>query len=162
MFYYLNNSYNPDFNFYPMRLSQFFVEQSNDGMSSNEDVFLILTIFAIIITLITAALVMPIIFRIESNKEAVFFIYAELSRNDIDDRKRNIRVFFAKLRQSTLNPGGSLFYEKSSRIASSKLMTRRFSENHGVGSGSIGGGGGGGLTKNSGNTGFGSGGGLVR
>lgn len=82
---------------------------------------------AITITLITAGLVIPIVLRIESNKEKVFFIYAELSPNDIDDRKRNIRVFFAKLRQSTLNPGGSLFYEKSSRIVSSKLLTRRFS-----------------------------------
>ena len=82
---------------------------------------------AITITLITAGLVIPIVLRIESNKEKVFFIYAELSPNDIDDRKRNIRVFFAKLRQSTLNPGGSLFYEKSSRIVSSNLLTRRFS-----------------------------------
>jgi hypothetical protein len=46
----------------------------------------------------TCISVIPIIVRIESNKEKVFFIYAELSRNDIDDRKRNIRVFFAKLR----------------------------------------------------------------
>lgn len=60
--------------------------------------FLIITILAIIVTMVTAALVMPIIIRIESNKERVFFIYAELSRNDIDDRKRNIRIFFAKLR----------------------------------------------------------------
>lgn len=75
--------------------------------------------------------VIPIIVRIESNKEKVFFIYAELSRNDIDDRKRNIRVFFAKLRQSTQNPGGSLFYEKSSRLVSSKLVTRRFSNREG-------------------------------
>jgi hypothetical protein len=82
---------------------------------------------AILVSLLTASLVLPIIVRIESNKERVFFIYAELTRNDIDDRKRNIRLFFAKLRQSTMNPGGSLFYEKSSRIASSKLMTRRFS-----------------------------------
>lgn len=79
----------------------------------------------------TALSVMPIIVRIESNKEKVFFIYAELSRNEIDDRKRNIRVFFAKLRQSTQNPGGSLFYEKSSRIVSSKLVTRRFSMREG-------------------------------
>jgi hypothetical protein len=77
-------------------------------------------VIAITITLITAGLVIPIVLRIESNKEKVFFIYAELSPNDI-------RVFFAKLRQSTLNPGGSLFYEKSSRIVSSKLLTRRFS-----------------------------------
>lgn len=55
-------------------------------------------ILAIVIAFITSALVMPIIVRIESNKERVFFIYAELSRSDIDDRKRNIRLFFAKLR----------------------------------------------------------------
>ncbi len=86
-----------------------------------------LSLVAILVSLLTASLVLPIIIRIESNKERVFFIYAELTKNDIDDRKRNIRLFFAKLRQSTMNPGGSLFYEKSSRIASSKLMTRRFS-----------------------------------
>jgi hypothetical protein len=39
-----------------------------------------------------------VILRIESNKEKVFFIYAELSKGEVDDRKRNIRVFFAKLR----------------------------------------------------------------
>jgi hypothetical protein len=88
---------------------------------------LALSLVAILVSLLTASLVLPIIIRIESNKERVFFIYAELTKNDIDDRKRNIRLFFAKLRQSTMNPGGSLFYEKSSRIASSKLMTRRFS-----------------------------------
>jgi hypothetical protein len=129
VFFMLNNSHMPELNYYPMRMAGFFIEQARQSITSNEKVFLIITILAIIITLITAMLVMPIIIRIESNKERVFFIYAELSRNDIDDRKRNIRVFFAKLRQSTLNPGGSLFYEKSSRIASSKLMTRRFSAN---------------------------------
>lgn len=60
--------------------------------------FLVITIAAIAITLITAILIIPIILRIESNKEKVFFIYAELSKNDVDDRKRNIRIFFAKLR----------------------------------------------------------------
>jgi hypothetical protein len=59
---------------------------------------LVITIVAIAITLITAILIIPIILRIESNKEKVFFIYAELSKNDVDDRKRNIRIFFAKLR----------------------------------------------------------------
>ncbi len=63
--------------------------------------YLIITVVASTITFITTLAVIPIILRIESNKEKVFFIYAELSRNDIDDRKRNIRVFFAKLRQST-------------------------------------------------------------
>jgi len=71
---------------------------------------LAITVLAIAITFMTAVLIIPIILRIESNKEKVFFIYAELSKNDIDDRKRNIRIFFAKLRQSTNNPGGSLFY----------------------------------------------------
>jgi hypothetical protein len=50
-----------------------------------------------------------------------------LGKNDVDDRKRNIRIFFAKLRQSTNNPGGSLFYQKSSRIVSSRLLTKKFS-----------------------------------
>lgn len=86
-----------------------------------------ITYIAIAITFITAILIIPIILRIESNKEKVFFIYAELSKNDIDDRKRNIRIFFAKLRQSTNNPGGSLFYQKSSRIVSSRLLTKKFS-----------------------------------
>jgi hypothetical protein len=58
----------------------------------------------------TSIFIIPIILRIESNKEKVFFIYAELAKSDIEDRKRNIRIFFAKLRQSTNNPGGSLFF----------------------------------------------------
>lgn len=110
-------------------MADFFIAQSQESIDSNSNAFLIITILAILITFCTACLVIPIIIRFETNKERVFFIYAELSRNDIDDRKRNIRLFFAKLRQSTMNPGGSLFYEKSSRIASSKLMTRRFSAN---------------------------------
>ncbi len=71
--------------------------------------------------------IIPIILRIESNKERVFKIYAELSKTEIDDRMRSIRIFFAKLRQSTNNPGGSLFYQKSSRIVSSRLLTKKFS-----------------------------------
>ena len=67
-------------------------------MSGNSNIYLIITIIASTITFLTGVSVVPIIVRIESNKEKVFFIYAELSRNDIDDRKRNIRVFFAKLR----------------------------------------------------------------
>ncbi len=67
-------------------------------MSGNSNIYLIITIIASAITFLTGVSVVPIIVRIESNKEKVFFIYAELSRNDIDDRKRNIRVFFAKLR----------------------------------------------------------------
>lgn len=89
--------------------------------------FLIIAVITIAITMLTAILIIPIILRIESNKEKVFFIYAELSKNDVDDRKRNIRIFFAKLRQSTNNPGGSLFYQKSSRIVSSRLLTKKFS-----------------------------------
>ena len=67
-------------------------------MSQNQNLYLIITIIASAITFMTGVSVIPIIVRIESNKEKVFFIYAELSRNDIDDRKRNIRIFFAKLR----------------------------------------------------------------
>lgn len=70
-------------------------------MGAYTQVYLVITIIASAVTFMTALSVIPIIVRIESNKEKVFFIYAELSRNDIDDRKRNIRVFFAKLRQST-------------------------------------------------------------
>ena len=114
-------------NFYPMLLSEFYISNSGNNLIYNENVFLSITIAAIAITFITAILIIPIILRIESNKEKVFFIYAELSKNDIDDRKRNIRIFFAKLRQSTNNPGGSLFYQKSSRIVSSKLLTKKFS-----------------------------------
>ena len=55
-------------------------------------------VLSIVITFTASVLIMPIIVRIESNKERVFLIYAELSRSDIDDRKRNIRLFFAKLR----------------------------------------------------------------
>jgi hypothetical protein len=79
-------------------------------MNSNKTLLLVIVFIAIAITFITAVFIIPIILRIESNKEKVFLIYAELSKNDIDDRKRNIRIFFAKLRQSTNNPGGSLFY----------------------------------------------------
>ena len=74
------------------------IEQTRTNLSANTNVYLIITIIASAITFMTCISVIPIIVRIESNKEKVFFIYAELSRNDIDDRKRNIRVFFAKLR----------------------------------------------------------------
>lgn len=84
-----------------MLLSNFIVDQADKNVDKDSNSILIITVIAITITLITAALVIPIVIRIESNKEKVFFIYAELSPNDIDDRKRNIRVFFAKLRQST-------------------------------------------------------------
>ena len=85
-------------NYYPIRLANFFINEAATNISDYSDIFLIITIIAIVVTFISAVFVMPIIIRIESNKERVFFIYAELSRNDIDDRKRNIRVFFAKLR----------------------------------------------------------------
>ena len=98
VFFVLNNSHEPDLNYYPTGLSNFFIDEAGTNISAHSDVFLIITIIAIVVTFITAVFVMPIIIRIESNKERVFFIYAELSKNDIDDRKRNIRVFFAKLR----------------------------------------------------------------
>jgi hypothetical protein len=131
VYFLLNNSREADLNYYPMRLTGYLVQQARDNMGAYTQVYLVITIIASAVTFMTALSVIPIIVRIESNKEKVFFIYAELSRNDIDDRKRNIRVFFAKLRQSTQNPGGSLFYEKSSRIVSSKLVTRRFSNRDG-------------------------------
>lgn len=65
---------------------------------SGSVIFIVITFLAIAITFITTIFIVPIILRIESNKEKVFFIYAELNKNDIDDRKRNIRIFFAKLR----------------------------------------------------------------
>ena len=85
-------------NFYPLLLTNFYINNSGNNLIYNESVFLGITIAAIAITFITAILIIPIILRIESNKEKVFFIYAELSKNDVDDRKRNIRIFFAKLR----------------------------------------------------------------
>jgi hypothetical protein len=88
----------PDMNFYPMLLSNFYIDNSGGSIQSNKNLFLVIAIVAIAITFVTAILIIPIILRIESNKEKVFFIYAELSKNDIDDRKRNIRIFFAKLR----------------------------------------------------------------
>jgi hypothetical protein len=163
VYFLLNNSREADLNYYPMRLAGYLVEQARDNMSAYTQVYLVITIIASAVTFMTALSVIPIIVRIESNKEKVFFIYAELSRNDIDDRKRNIRVFFAKLRQSTQNPGGSLFYEKSSRIVSSKLVTRRFSNREGdMPSGNIppSTSGGKGLSRMSG--GMNAGGGLVR
>ena len=127
MFFLLDNINAPEMNFYPLLLSEYYLDNSGSSITSNKNLFLVITIASIAVTLITTVLIIPIILRIESNKEKVFFIYAELSKNDIDDRKRNIRIFFAKLRQSTNNPGGSLFYQKSSRIVSSKLLTKKFS-----------------------------------
>jgi hypothetical protein len=98
VYFLLNNSREADLNYYPMRLAGYLVEQARDNMGAYTQVYLIITIIASAVTFTTALSVLPIIVRIESNKEKVFFIYAELSRNDIDDRKRNIRVFFAKLR----------------------------------------------------------------
>lgn len=91
-------------------MSNIYASEAQVNISNNEILYDVITYIAIAITFVTAVLIIPIILRIESNKEKVFFIYAELSKNDIDDRKRNIRIFFAKLRQSTNNPGGSLFY----------------------------------------------------
>jgi hypothetical protein len=128
----MNNSKMSQVNYYSMDLANFYVNESLKNIGSFENTYLVIVILAVSVSFCLAIAVIPIIIRIESNKEKVFFIYAELSRNDIDDRKRNIRVFFAKLRQSTQNPGGSLFYEKSSRIVSSKLITRRFSNRDGT------------------------------
>ena len=101
VYYLLNNTYSQPLDYYSINLAQFVNQQAQASIDSNASVYLIIMIIAIVVTFATSVLVMPIIIRIESNKEKVFFIYAELSRNDIDDRKRNIRVFFAKLRQST-------------------------------------------------------------
>ena len=127
VYFLLYNLNLPLLNFYQIKLSQNYMDTAVDSIFQNQTVFLSITIIAVAITLMTAILIIPIILRIESNKEKVFFIYAELSKNDVDDRKRNIRIFFAKLRQSTNNPGGSLFYQKSSRIVSSRLLTKKFS-----------------------------------
>lgn len=79
-------------------MSSLYINEAETNISNNVILFDSITYIAIAITFITAVLIIPIILRIESNKEKVFFIYAELSKNDIDDRKRNIRIFFAKLR----------------------------------------------------------------
>jgi len=125
-FYILQNTVNQPLAFYPQTVAKLFMSESLDGISSNKTLFGVIIYVAIAITFVTALFIIPIILRIESNKERVFKIYAELNKNDIDDRKRNIRIFFAKLRQSTNNPGGSLFYQKSSRIVSSRLLTKSF------------------------------------
>ncbi len=96
--------------FYPNVMSNYYIKNALANLHSNKALFTALMLTSIAVTMITATLIIPIILRIESNKEKVFFIYAELSKNDIDDRKRSIKIFFAKLRQSTNNPGGSLFY----------------------------------------------------
>lgn len=85
-------------NFYALKLPDLYSSKSAESVSSNKTLFLVITVVSIAITFATAILIIPIILRIESNKEKVFFIYAELSKNDVDDRKRNIRIFFAKLR----------------------------------------------------------------
>jgi hypothetical protein len=79
-------------------MSDVYISEAQNNISNNMALFDSITYIAVAITFITAVLIIPIILRIESNKEKVFFIYAELSKNDIDDRKRNIRIFFAKLR----------------------------------------------------------------
>ena len=109
-FFLLGNTINEPLSLYPIIMSNLYITSSQEVISGNKTLFVAITFIAIAITFITAVFIIPIILRIESNKEKVFFIYAELSKNDIDDRKRNIRIFFAKLRQSTNNPGGSLFY----------------------------------------------------
>lgn len=81
-----------------MIMSENYIKMSYENVKANQILFLVIIIIAIAITLLTAVLIIPIILRIESNKEKVFFIYAELNKNDIDDRKRSIKIFFAKLR----------------------------------------------------------------
>jgi hypothetical protein len=101
IYFFLNNTRNPDINYYPINYANFYINEAQKNIGSFENVYLIIIIIAISVSFLLSMSVVPIIVRIESNKEKVFFIYAELSRNDIDERKRNIKIFFAKLRQST-------------------------------------------------------------
>lgn len=101
IYFFLNNTRNPEINFYSINYANFYIEEARNNIGSFENLYLIIVIIAISVSFLLSISVVPIIIRIESNKEKVFFIYAELSRNDIDERKRNIRIFFAKLRQST-------------------------------------------------------------
>jgi len=101
IYFFLNNTRNPDINYYSINYANFYINEAQKNISSFENHYLIIIIIAISVSFLLSMSVVPIILRIESNKEKVFFIYAELSRNDIDERKRNIKIFFAKLRQST-------------------------------------------------------------
>jgi|LauGreDrversion4_2_1035121.scaffolds.fasta_scaffold554156_1 hypothetical protein len=101
IYFFLNNTRNPDINYYSINYANFYINEAQKNIGSFENVYLIIIIIAISVSFLLSMSVVPIIVRIESNKEKVFFIYAELSRNDIDERKRNIKIFFAKLRQST-------------------------------------------------------------
>ncbi len=56
-------------NFYPLRLSTSYITESGLDVDDNQIIFLIIMIAAISITLLTAVLIIPIILRIESNKE---------------------------------------------------------------------------------------------
>ncbi len=87
---------------------------------------MILTVISIAITFLTAFVIMPILHKIERSKEKVLMIYTELKKEQIESLNRNIKVFFMKLMQSTNNPGGSLFYQNSSKAFSGKLVTRKF------------------------------------
>ena len=110
-----------------MITSEFNYETTEIIISDSLFLFMILTIVSIAMTLLMSIIMIPVLLRIENNKEKVFFTYSELSKMDIDDRKRHIEVFFHKLRQSTHNPGGSLFYQRSSKIVSSRLITSKMS-----------------------------------
>lgn len=101
IYFFLNNTRNPEINFYSINYANYYINEAQNNIGSFENIYLIIIIIAISVSFLLSMSVVPIILRIESNKEKVFFIYAELSRNDIDERKRNIRIFFAKLRQST-------------------------------------------------------------
>jgi len=101
IYFFLNNTRNPDINYYSINYANFYINEAQKNIGSFENVYLIIIIIAISVSFLLSMSVVPIILRIESNKEKVFFIFAELSRNDIDERKRNIKIFFAKLRQST-------------------------------------------------------------
>jgi len=101
IYFFLNNTRNPDINYYSINYANFYINEAQKNIGSFENHYLIIIIIAISVSFLLSMSVVPIILRIESNKEKVFFIYAELSRNDIDERKRNIKIFFAKLRQST-------------------------------------------------------------
>ena len=65
----------------------------------------------------------------ESKKEIVFFAYAELDKEHVTELRRRIKLFFEKLQQSTNNPGGTLFYQKSSKFLNSRVITKKFNSN---------------------------------
>jgi len=127
IYFLLANSNRAPLAFYPSVMAEFYTRNSEGLVRDSLTLFVSLTAASVAITLVMTFFILPIILRIESNKERVFITYAELNKQDLEERKRNIRLFFMKLRQSTNNPGGSLFWQKSSRIVSSRLLTKKFS-----------------------------------